>query len=385
MNALTPRERVLRTIEGREVDRLAVYDIIHSTDLIEHLTGEKLTPGNAEDLTCRAVSKVLDMVRHFCIPSDLEEKTYTDADGFVYRHLWWTREIVERPNSTVEQTRELMKADVEKIHGAIEKDEVCWQALEHLELLGEHCRTFEEIGQLFRRIAGKLDGTIMVTPEALPGMYTALNRYGFDMTIYTWYDYPDDFLAVYGAFCDYEVAKINALADLVDVAPVALLSEAVAFNTGLMFDPEFVRDVQYPNIRRIIDAYKSHGFKVIFHADGNKWPILDDIISFGADVIDPSEVLATMEVRELREKYPNTTFASPVCCQDLLARGTAAEIAAACWKVLDDCGGAGVLTGSTSEIHPGISVENAMTMYDIFRNYNDPAFAAANRDGAQGE
>jgi len=320
---------------------------------------------------------VLDLVRHFCIPSDLEPREYSDDDGFTYRQHWWTREIVERPNKTVDQTRDLMKSDAEHIQRAIEKGEVCWQALEHLEILGEHCKTFEEIGQLFRRIAGKLDGTIMVAPEALPGMYTATNRYGFEMVIYTYHDHPDDFLAIYEAFCDYEVAKIHALAGLVDVAPVALLSEAVAFNTGLIFPPEFVREVQYPNIKRIIDAYKSHGFKVIFHADGNKWPILDDIVAFGADVIDPCETLATMDIRKLREKYPSTTFASPVDCQDLLAHGTTDEIAAACWKVLEDCGGKKVLTGSTSEIHPEISVENAMTMYDVFRNYSDPEFASS--------
>ena len=136
MDTMTSRERVLKTINGEEVDRLAIYDIIHSVDLIEHLAGDKITPSNAEDLTCKAVSKVLDLVRHFCIPSDLEERTYGDDDGFVYRQQWWTRAILERPNKTVEQTRDLMKKDADRIRQAAEKGEVCWQALEHLELLG---------------------------------------------------------------------------------------------------------------------------------------------------------------------------------------------------------------------------------------------------------
>ncbi|MDP6110574.1 MAG: uroporphyrinogen decarboxylase family protein [Planctomycetota bacterium] len=365
---LTPKERILKTLDGQEVDRLPVYDIIHNVELIEYLADDKITSANAEDITCKAVSKVLDLVRHFCVPSSLEERTYRDEDGFVYLHQWWTREIVERPNTTVEQTRDLMKRDVDRIHKAIEEGKVCWQALEHLELLGEHCQTFEEVKELFLRIANKLDGTCMVAPESLPGMYTALNRYGFEMTIYAYYDYPDDFFAMYHALCDYEVAKIHALGDLVEVAPVALLSEAVAYNTGLMFSPEFIREVQYPNIKRIIDALKSHGYKVIFHADGTKWEILDDIVSFGADIIDPCETMANMDIRKFRELYPDTTIASPVDCQELLALGPKERIADACWKVLDDCGGKRVLTGSTSEIHPGISVENAMTMYDIFRN-----------------
>lgn len=241
MAKLTPRERIVKTINGEQVDRLAVYDIIHNVDLIEHVTGDKVTPANAEDLTCKAASKVLDLVRHFCIPENLETQTYSDEDGFVYRHQWWTREIIERPNKTIQQTRDLMKKDVERIYKAIEKGEVCWQALEHLELLGEHCKTFEEIKQLYLRIANKLQGTVMLPPESLPGMYSLTNRYGFEMSIYTYYDYPEDFLELYRALGDYEVARIDALADLVEWSPVAQLSEETAHNDGLIFSPEFTR------------------------------------------------------------------------------------------------------------------------------------------------
>jgi uroporphyrinogen-III decarboxylase len=158
-----------------------------------------------------------------------------------------------------------------------------------------------------------------------------------------------------------------------------MLSAETAYNTGLMFSPELIREVKYPNIKKIIDALKSCGYKVMFHSDGNKWPILDDIISFGADIIEPCETMATMEVKTLRETYPDTAFASPIDCQVLLAHGTKEDIEAACWQLLEDCGGKKVLTGSTSEIHPEISVENAMTMYNIFRNYHDPEFAAAHK------
>ncbi|MCK4299988.1 MAG: hypothetical protein KAX80_10675, partial [Planctomycetes bacterium] len=93
------------------------------------------------------------------------------------------------------------------------------------------------------------------------------------------------------------------------------------------------------------------------------------IISLGVDVIDPCESLATMEVKRFRETYPNTTIASPVDCQVLLPTGTKEEVAAACWQVIADSGGRRVLTGSTSEIHPSVPLDNALTMYRIFRDY----------------
>ena len=370
MDTLTARERIVRTIDGDEVDRLPIYDIIHSVDFIEHVSGGKVTADNAEDLTCKAVSETLDLVRHFTVPESLEPKTYRDEDGFVYRQEWWSKEIAERPNKNVQQTRDLMKKDADRIRRAAENGRVCNQALEHVELLGEHCETFEEIKALFRRIAGKLDDTVMVAPESLPGMYTATNRYGFEMAIYAYHDCPDDFMALYDALCEYEVAKVHCFADLVDVTPIALASEAMAHNTGLLFSPEFIKEVQYPNIRRVLDAWRSHGFKVILHSDGNKWPILDDMIAFGADVIDPCESLATMEVKKFRQLYPDVTIASPIDCQHLLAFGTQEEIVAACRQVLEDCGGEKVLLGSTSEIHPEISVDRALAMYDVFGNYD---------------
>ena len=370
MAELTSRERMLKTIDGEKVDRLPVYDIIHSVDFIEYLTEDKITPKNAEDLTCKAVSEVLDLVRHFTVPVDLEPQIITDEDGFVYNQEWWTKTIVERPIKTVEEARDLMKKDIDRIHRAIERKEVCPQALEHLELLGEHCETLEEVKVLFKRIADKLEDTVMIAPESLPGMYNAMNRYGFELFIYTHHDYPEDALAIYRALCDYEIARIDSFADL-DLTPIALLSEEMASNAGLLFKPAFIEEVIYPNVRRVIDAWKSHGYKVIFHSDGNKWPVLDDIISFGADVIDPCESLATMEVKKFKKLYPDTTIASPIDCQNLLTLGTKDEVAEACWELIEDANDERVLLGSTSEIHPAVPIENAITMYDILRNYKD--------------
>jgi len=72
-------------------------------------------------------------------------------------------------------------------------------------------------------------------------------------------------------------------------------------------------------------------------------------------------------------------FPYVVLRESRIRTGTVEDIEAACWQLLEDCGGKKVLTGSTSEIHPEISVENAMTMYNIFRNYHDPAFVAAHK------
>jgi hypothetical protein len=367
MERLDATARVLNTFEGGPLDRLPVLDIIHNAEFIQRVSGKLLTPDNAEDLTCEAVRRTLDLVRHFCIPSDLEEKTSTDEDGFVYREQWWTKEILHRPIASMEDARELMKRDIDRIHRCLDDGRFCHQAKEQLNLFGEKYGYPEEVNDHFARVAGKLAPTMMIAPESVPGLYTAQNRSGFDWFIYLYHDYPELTLQYYDALIDHELFRIDSFAPT-GLSKVALVSESIAFNTGLIWPPRFIREVIFPRVKKLIDRWKSYGYFVIWHSDGRKWEVLDDIVALGADSVNPCEPLAGMEVKKFRALYPDTVIGSMVDCQDLLAFGTPEEIVRVTRQAVEDSGGAKTLIGSTSEIHPGISVENALALYDTARN-----------------
>ena len=40
MDKLNSRERLIRTFEGKDIDRIPTYDILHNIGLIEYLTSE---------------------------------------------------------------------------------------------------------------------------------------------------------------------------------------------------------------------------------------------------------------------------------------------------------------------------------------------------------
>ncbi len=366
MARLNSSERVIHTFTGKPLDRLPLFDIIHNADFIETVTGKKLTPKNAEDATCEAVRATLDLVRHFCIPDDLETRITTDEDGFTYRSEWWTKEIVSRPIQSVEDAADLMKKDIERIYRCIEQQKFCHQAKEHVNLLGERYDYPEEVNRHFERIAGKLDGTLMVAPETVPGLYTAQHRYGFEWLIYIQHDHPALFRQYYDALVDHELFRIDSFAPT-RLAKVALISESIAFNTGLIWPPEFLRDDVFPRVKRCIDRYKQHGYFVIWHSDGNKWPVIPDILAMGVDSINPCEPLATMEVKKFRTLFPDAVIGSMVDCQNLLAFGSQEDVARATRQAIADSGGARTLIGSTSEIHPQIRVENALAMFETAR------------------
>jgi hypothetical protein len=368
MSEMNSTERVINTFEGKPLDRLPLFDIIHNVDFIEHVTGDKVTPSNAEDLVCRTAGKTLDLVRHFCIPEDLEKRTTVDEDGFVYEEQWWTMEIRHRPIESMDDASDLMKKDIERIYASIEKQKFCHQAKEQLNLFGEKYEYPEEVNSHFERVSKKLGDTMMIAPETVPGLYTASNRYGFDWLIYMLKDYPELTLRYYDALIDYELFRIDSFAPT-DLSKVAFISEMVAFNTGLIWPPEFVKKEILPRTRRCVDRWKKYGYYVIWHSDGNKWELVDDLLELGVDSINPCEPLATMEVKKFRQLYPDTVIGSMIDCQDLLAFGTPDEIIKSTRKAIEDSGGAKTLIGSTSEIHPEIKVENALAMYETARSY----------------
>jgi hypothetical protein len=103
-----------------------------------------------------------------------------------------------------------MKRDIAAIYECIARNKFCHQAKEQLNLLGERCDGPDEANSLFERLARKLDGTMMIAPETVPGLYTATNRYGFDWFIYMYQDHPELTLQYYDALVDYELFRIDS-------------------------------------------------------------------------------------------------------------------------------------------------------------------------------
>lgn len=368
MVKLNSYERVINTFEGRELDRLPVFDIIHNVDFIEHVSGEKLTQNNAEDITCKAISNTLDLVRHFRVPDFLDKRESYDEDGFRYRDEWWTRQVIHIPISNINEAIEMIKKDIDRIYKAIEEKKFCFQARENVNLFAEYFEYPEELNNAFNRIAGKLGDTMIIAPETVPGLYTATHRYGFQWITYLFYDHQDIAEQYYDALVEHELFKIDCFG-FNKYTKVALVSDAIAFNHGLLWPKKFIEEFIYPRIKKCIDRWKQYGYYVIYHSDGNKWEICQDIINLGADSINPFESLAGMEIKKFRKLFPDTVCGSMIDCQDLLAFGTTEEVKKATSGAIEDSGGAKTLIGSTSEIHPEIRVENALAMYEMAKNY----------------
>ena len=369
MSGLSSRERLVRTFEGKEIDRIPTYDILHNIDFIEHVTGQKINPKNVEDLLCKAASNYLDLIRHYTVPDYEGNRIVEEEDGFVYRFEWWTGHLIQRPEfRSIEDVKRMVHWDIERIYDAIDKKKICKVANNHCNLFYEDFEYFEEIKEEYKRISNKLDGTIMLGPEGLQGVSVAYLRYDFKWWSYLYYDYPELLLEYFDALYDYELALIDSFADR-DMCPFAMHSGSIGNNDRLLFPPEVYRDIIIPGDKKVIDRWKKYDTYVIAFLDGYKLPLLDDYVKMEIDAVDPFEPYAGMDVGDFRKKYPQTVICQPIDCTQLLPFGTEKEVISAVNRAIKDAGAYKILIGSTSEIHPGVNYRNALAMYDTARNY----------------
>jgi len=97
---------------------------------------------------------------------------------------------------------------------------------------------------------------------------------------------------------------------------------------GLMVDPDSLRSYVFPGTQKLIDQAKSYGLKVIHHSCGSIFPIIDDLVEMGVDVIHPIQALAQdMDAPNLKTYFEGkTAFCGGVDAQHLLVNGTPEQV-----------------------------------------------------------
>jgi uroporphyrinogen-III decarboxylase len=370
MDELTARERLIRTFEGKEIDRIPTYDIIHNIDLIEYLTESKVTSKNAEDLLCKAANACLDLIRHFAVPLYEGEKIISEDDGFTYRYEWWTGRILKKPfYKTVEDVVRTIEQDTEKLIDCTGKKKICSEANNHVNLFYEKFEYFEEVCQEYKRISEKLsEKTVMLGPEMCMGVSIAIFRHGIDWFSFVYHDYPEVIVKYLDAYYDYELAFVDSYIDL-DIMPVVCSAGSIGMDDRLFFPANFYKEVIIPREKKLFDRFKKYGKYILAFLDGFKLPVIKDFLDIGADAIDPFEPYCRMDVNKFRKEYNNIVICQPIDCTQLLAFGSEEDVKKAVIKAIEDAGRKRILIGSTSEIHPKVNFKNALSMYETARNY----------------
>ncbi|WP_201301092.1 uroporphyrinogen decarboxylase family protein [Sunxiuqinia indica] len=153
----------------------------------------------------------------------------------------------------------------------------------------------------------------------------ACSAFGMEQALMTMLMNPEMFQAVIDRITDFYL-KANELfyESTKGYLDAVLIGNDFGSQTGLMVDPDSLRQSVFPGTKKLIDQAKSYGLKVIHHSCGSILPIIDDLIDLGVDAIHPIQALAAdMDAVTLKEKfYGKVAFCGGVDAQYLLVKGT---------------------------------------------------------------
>jgi uroporphyrinogen decarboxylase len=160
--------------------------------------------------------------------------------------------------------------------------------------------------------------------------------------------------------------KIDRLADA--GADFILFVDDVAYNSGCFIRPEQFAEFVTPYLQRQIAHTRDRGIIPMWHSDGNLMSILDQILTFGADLLHSIDPMAGMDIAEVKKlTYGKMAIMGNVQCS-ILQHGPLEEIrTSAEYALTHGAPGGGYVFSNSNSIFKGIPLAHYEYMLSVFR------------------
>lgn len=342
---MNSRDRVLTTLDHEEPDFVPLTDHIYMPKSLEDVLGR---PGVRVD-TPREYVEVhrilnLDLIAAFpgAFPmGQVEKGAYVDSWGVKWR-------VVDGMPWYLEGT---LKTDVD---------------LENFVMPNPYdSKIYEPIKEIVKLVGGELAiGGIVEGPFTRSWMPMGIQT--FIKMLYTNQSVIRRFIEKVTDFF-IEVGK-NQIDLGIDVI---WIPDDMGYVHGLMMSPKLFRDFIIPSLKKMVNAFKCRGIKVLMHNDGQIMSIMDDLVDAGIDAIHPLERAAGMSLEKMKQQYgEKITLIGNVNSKTILQHGPLHKIkeqVLECLKIAAP--GGGYILASDHSVHEGIPSDNIKYMFKIARKY----------------
>ena len=157
----------------------------------------------------------------------------------------------------------------------------------------------------------------------------ACSAFGMEHALVVMLTNPDMFQAVIDRITEFYLKANEIFFEATKgYLDVVLIGNDFGSQTGLMVEPELLRKFVFQGTQKLIDQAKAYGLKVMHHSCGSIFPIIDDLIRLGADIIHPIQALAhDMDAQTLKSHfYKKVAFCGGVDAQYLMVNGTPDDV-----------------------------------------------------------
>ena len=152
----------------------------------------------------------------------------------------------------------------------------------------------------YARLRASQDYIVLYVYDAFESTW---RRMGHERALVALLEDPAWMREMFEAQIDLLIDSYGAMMDLGVVVDGFFMASDLALKTGPMFSPRLHRELCCPALGRLTAFLHANDVQLIFHCDGDFRPLIPNLIEAGVDCIQPLEVHAGMDVRQLKSEY----------------------------------------------------------------------------------
>lgn len=352
MNQLSSRERILRTIQGQEIDKIPCYFRAEDTLCVE--LQKRFGLSNKIELAKHLASdafQVLPSYRPVNQPPDVEKDHFYDMYGNYYRVTHYNHMVstcVERPALAPE-------GELKPI------DSIPWPSTDVLDM-ERSLQNIKNASESGMAIYGGIWATLFTAARELLGQELFL------ITMFENPEYIHQLLdKVTETFLSLNQVYLDACAKYVDVY---YFGTDFGTQRSLFFSPAHFDEFFKPCMARIVAQAKQYDLPVMFHTCGSVVPIIPSLIDIGIDVLDPVQVSAEgMDPHSLSQFRGKIAFNGGVSTQTTLPFGTPQEVRSAVDNLIQELGPRRLIVAPDQDMIGNIPFENIWELFSYMKQY----------------
>ena len=227
-----------------------------------------------------------------------------------------------------------------------------------------------------KKLADDNEFAIVATPWLLFPLERAFAMQGMDTFLMNMALYPEFAEALLWKLQDVcKQLMVHFLEELGPNVDIIKIGDDLGTQESLLMSPDMYRRVLKPIHADWIEFIKARtDAKVMFHTDGDVFPLIDEFVDMGIDILNPIQTSAGQmsNLEALRDRYgTKVTFCGAIDTQRILPHGTPAEIRAEVRRVVDILGpGGGYMLSSVHTVMDDVPAENILAMVDAVQEYS---------------
>jgi len=331
------RERVIRALERKIPDRVPHFEFGINSSVIN-----SILPG--ADLLEFIEKKNLDAVavRPNFKREEIEKNIYKDEKGLILRKS--SEDYFEPVNTVIKNEKDLKKFEFPDPYDT---------------------GRFKDLKKAITRFKGKKAIVVFLRD----GWSEVRELHGFSESLIDLYDNPSLIKGIIRKAVDYytELGKIAAKLG----ADIAFSGDDIASTIGLLISPKHLKDIIFPEIKRLYKNWHSFGLYVIKHSDGNLNQVMDLLIETDLDCLHPIDPIAGMSLKDIKSKYgTKICLMGNVNCAGNLVFGTKEDVINEVKQCIDVAApGGGYICASSNGITKDTKPENYNAMINTIKEY----------------